>query len=138
ISGKKYLLMMPQLCYPRSPRSSRASDEHVFPAIVSKRLACEATVEHFQLETGDVEQPEPLVLGCPPQRALRAIVECQVDPIVPHGIVDGMGERLLLMNTVEACGNLVVKGEGIPGEAPVWPERRRDVLEGSAAVDPGR
>jgi len=91
ISGKKYLLMTPQLCYIRSPRSSRASDEHVFPAIVSKRLSCEATVERFQLETGNVDEPEPLVLGCPPERARRAIVECQVDPIVPYGIPDGMG-----------------------------------------------
>ena len=74
----------------RSP-SSRASDEHIFPAIVSKRLPCEAAVERFQLETGDIEEPEPLVLGCPPEGALRAIVEGQVDPIVAYGIPDSKG-----------------------------------------------
>jgi hypothetical protein len=117
-------------------RSSRASDEHIFPAIVSKRLPCEAAVERFHLETGDIEKPEPLVLGGPPEGARRAIVECQVDPIVAYGIPDSMGYRLFLMNTVEARGHPVVKGEGIPGESPVRPERRRDPLEGSAAVSP--
>jgi hypothetical protein len=48
-----------------------------------------------------------------------------------------MGDRLFLTNTVEARGNPMVKGEGIPGEAPVRPQRRRNPLEGSAAVSPG-
>ena len=97
----------------------------------------EAAVERFQLETGDVEEPEPLVLGGPPEGARRAIVESHVDPIVASDLADSMGNRLFLMNTVEARGNPVVKGEGIPGEPPVRSERRRDPLEGSAAVSPG-
>ena len=36
------------------PHSSKASDEHIFSAIVRKRLPGEATVERFQLETGSV------------------------------------------------------------------------------------
>ena len=117
---------------------STASDEHIFPAIVCKRLPYEAAIERFHLETGDVEEPEPLVSCCPPEGTLRAIGERHVDPIVAHGIPDGIGYRLFLRNAIETGGNLVVKGEGIPGEAPVRPERRRHPLEGSAAVGPGR
>jgi hypothetical protein len=47
-----------------------AGDEHVLPAVVGERLTGEAAVEGLQFETGDVDEPEPLVLGRPPQRNL--------------------------------------------------------------------
>src|SRR5262249_59675656 len=115
-----------------------ASTKHISPSTDKKRPPGEPAEEPSKRDPGDVEEPEPLVLGCPPEGALRAIVECQVDPIVTHGVPDGMGYRLFLMNTVEARSNPVVKGEGIPGESPGRPERGRDPLEGSAAVSPGR
>jgi hypothetical protein len=96
---------------------STTSDEHIFPAIVCKRLSCEAAIERFHLETGNVEEPEPLVFCCPPEGALRAIGQYHINPIVAHSIPDGIGYRPFLMNTFEAPGNPVVKGEGIPWES---------------------
>jgi hypothetical protein len=46
--------------------------------------------------------------------------------------------RLLLMHSVEARGDVVVEGEGIPGKPAVRQERGGDPLEGAPAVGPGR
>jgi hypothetical protein len=43
--------------------------------VLDERLAGEAAVERLHLEAGDIEKPEPFVLGCPPQRAGGAVVE---------------------------------------------------------------
>jgi hypothetical protein len=46
--------------------------------------------------------------------------------------------RLVTVLTVEARGDLVVEGEGVPGEPATRPERGGDAFEGAAAVGPGR
>ncbi len=47
-------------------QSLAPGDKHVFPAVVSERLAGEAAVERLHLKSCDVYEPQPLVLGCPP------------------------------------------------------------------------
>jgi hypothetical protein len=97
----------------------------------------EAAVKRLQLEAGDVEESEPLVLRCPPEGAPRAVVTDDVDPVVARRVVDRVPYRLLLVLTIEARGYAVVEGKGVPGEAPVWWERGGDTLERVAAVGPG-
>ena len=48
---------------------SAAGDEHVLAAAVGERRPVEVAVERLELEPRDVDEPEPLVLGRPPQRA---------------------------------------------------------------------
>src|SRR5215218_2242184 len=48
---------------------SPARDEHVFATVIPKRLSIEGSEESLQLETSDIEEPEPFVLRCPPERA---------------------------------------------------------------------
>jgi hypothetical protein len=97
-------------------------DEHVLLAVVGERLAGEAAIQRLQLETGDVEEPEPLVPGRPPQRARRAVIAGNVDPVVPHRVPDGVGYRRLLVLAVEDRGDPVIEGKGVPGEPPARPE----------------
>ena len=46
---------------------SAVGDEDVFAAVVVERLSVEATEESLELEPRYIEEPEPFVLGCPPQ-----------------------------------------------------------------------
>jgi hypothetical protein len=98
----------------------------------------ETTVERLQVETGDIEEPEPLVLRRPPDGARRAVVEGDVDAVVAHRVPGRVRYRLVLVLAVEARGDPVVEGKGVPGEPPFLPERGGDALEGAAAVGPGR
>jgi hypothetical protein len=116
---------------------SAASDEHVLPAVFGKRLALEPTLEGLQLERG-VEEPQPLVLRCSPQRAPPAHIECDVDPVIAHGVSDRVWHELVLMLAIEARRDPIVEGEGVPRETPPWPERGGDALEAPAATPPGR
>ena len=117
-------------------QKSTAGDEDLFPAVVGKRLAGKAGVERVHLESGDVEEPEPLVLGGPPEGDRRAIVADNVDPIIARCVPDVVRYKHLLVLTVEARGEPVVEGKGIPGEPPFRPQLDRDALEGAAAVGP--
>jgi hypothetical protein len=48
----------------------RAADhEDVLAAVVVERFPRESAVERFQLQSRDVDQPEPFVLGRPPERS---------------------------------------------------------------------
>lgn len=44
-----------------------AGDDHVFAAVVYARLAGESAKERLQFKAGEADEPEPLILGCPPQ-----------------------------------------------------------------------
>jgi len=77
-----------------------AGDEHVFLAVVGDRFVGEAAVQVLQFEAGDVDEPEPLVLGCPPQAAGRAAVEDDVDTVVADRLPDRVRDGILLMLAV--------------------------------------
>ena len=110
-------------------RDPAAGDEHVFAAVAGIRLAGEAAVERLQLEAADVEEPRPLLLGCPPQGTPRAVVEGDVDPVVTYRVPVRVRYRLVLVLTVEAGGDLVVEGEGVPGKPATRPERGGGAFE---------
>ena len=119
-------------------RSGSAGDEHVLLAVVGERFAGEAAVEALESEAGDVDEPEPFVLGRPPEPAGGAVVADEVDPVVADGVMDGVRAGILLVLAVEGGGDPVVEGERVPGEPPGRGERGGDALEGAAAVGPGR
>jgi chromate transporter len=60
-------ILVVQLGAPLPGGRSAAGDEHVLAAVAVERLTGEAAVEGLQLEAGDVEQAQPLVLRGPPQ-----------------------------------------------------------------------
>jgi hypothetical protein len=45
-----------------------AGHEDVLVAVVVERLTGESAIESFQPQARDVEEPQPFVLGCPPER----------------------------------------------------------------------
>jgi hypothetical protein len=95
-------------------------------------------VERLDLEAGHVDEPEPLVLGRPPQRARAAVVERDVDAVVANGVADGVGDGLVLVGPVVLGCVGMVEGERVPREPAAGPERRGDALERAPAVGPGR
>jgi len=98
----------------------------------------EAAVQRLHLEPGDVEKAEPFVLRRPPQRTLRTVVTGDVDPVLAHRVPERVRHRFLLALAIEVRGDVVVEGQGVPGEPPLRPERDGDALEGAPPVGPGR
>jgi hypothetical protein len=45
-----------------------AGYEDVFVAVVVERLPGESGIESFQPQARDIDEPQPFVLGCPPER----------------------------------------------------------------------
>src|SRR5215216_5027052 len=93
---------------------SAAHDEDVLTTLVVQRLAVETAVERLQLEPRDVDEPEPFVLGRPPQGAGGAAVERDIDPSVSHRIPDRVGLRFLQAPPIERRREPRVKREGVP------------------------
>ena len=63
-------------------RLSVAGDEHVLGAVLVEWFTSEVAVQRLQLQSGDVDESQPLVLRGPPQRTRSAVVEGEVDPVV--------------------------------------------------------
>src|SRR6266571_7255129 len=82
------------------PCALAAAHEDVLPAVFCERLAGEAAVKGLEFQTGHVEESEPLVLRCPPERARLAAVEGEVDSIVADGVANGVGHGLVLVLAV--------------------------------------
>ena len=93
---------------------SAAGDEHVLPAVVVHRLFLEVSVKSLELKPGDIQQPEPFVLGRPPDRMVPSERDVDEGRRRPHsGMV---WVRLVLVPPVQPNGYLVVEREGVPGE----------------------
>src|SRR5712691_12308109 len=80
--------------WPEAACRSAAGDEDVFAAVVVERLSVEATEESLELKPRDIEEPEPFVLGCPPQQAGGAVVERDVDSVVADRVPNRVGEAV--------------------------------------------
>ena len=119
-------------------RTSAASDEEVFAAVVSHWLLVEGAVERFKFKPRDIEQAEPFFFGCPPQRAGLAIIERDVDPVVAHRVPNRVRHRFVPVPPVYPCRGLMVEREDVPSEPPTVTERRRDALECTASIALGR
>src|SRR5690349_14868388 len=64
--------------------------EDVFTAVVVERFPGESAIESLEAQARDVEEPQPFVLGCPPERTGFSIVQGDVDPVV----ADAVGVRV--------------------------------------------
>src|SRR5919197_2906051 len=111
-------------------------DEHVLAALVVERLAGEAAVERLHVEARHVDEAEPLVLRCPPERGLRAVVKDDIDAVGADGVPKRVRDGILLVLYVQPRRDVMVEGERVPCEPSAGPQRRRDALERATAVPP--
>ncbi len=82
----------------------------------------EPAVERLDLESGDVDEAEPLVLRGPPQTADATVVVHDVEAVVADCVMDSVGERCLLRSAVSVGGEVVVEHERVPREPSAWLE----------------
>jgi len=111
-------------------------DEHIFRAVIPKRLAGKAAVQRLHLQARDVDQRKPFILGGPPKRASPSGVKCNVDPVLTDRVTNCMRDRLLPVCAIKPHCDSVIEGEGVPGEPPAGLQRRGDPFEGTSAVGP--
>ena len=111
-------------------------EEHVFRAVVPERFAGKAAVQRLHPKARDIDEREPFILGCPPEGALPAVVERNVDPVLAYRVTDHMRDGLVLMFAIQPRSDSVIEGESVPSESSVWPQRRGDPFEGAPAVVP--
>jgi len=88
---------------------SAAGDEDEFAAVVIKRLSVQATEKSLEPKPRDIEEPEPLVVGCPPQRAGGAVVEGDVDSVVADRVPNRIGQRFVLVLSVQPGRDLMIE-----------------------------
>src|SRR5687768_18436387 len=110
--------------------------EDVLTAFVVERFPIESAVESFEAQAGDVEESQPFVLGCPPERTGSTIVQGDVDSVVADAVVVRVRQRRVGMLAVNGGCHVMVEGERVPGEAAVRPKRCRDPLEAAATIRP--
>ena len=102
-------------------------------------------LESFQPQISDVQEPQPFVLGCPPERTRSTIVQGHVNPVIADAVLDrvrhGQARTRVGVLAVDGGCDLMVERERIPGEAAVRPkraatrskQRRRSAHEADAA-----
>src|SRR5918911_1078613 len=113
-----------------------AGHEDVLVAVVVERLAGESAVESFEVQASDVEQPQPFVLGGPPERTGSITVQGDVDAVIADAVVARVRQRRVGVLAVYGGCDVMVEGERVPGEAAARPKRRRDPLEAAATIGP--
>src|SRR6266480_7972743 len=74
--------------------------EDVLTAVVVERLPGESAVESFQPQARDVEEPQPFVLGRPPERTGSTIVQGDVDSVIADAVVARVRQRRVGMLAV--------------------------------------
>src|SRR4051795_11003432 len=70
-----------------------AGDEDVLTAVVVERFPGESAIESFEAQARDVEEPQPFVLGCPPERTGSTIVQGDVDSVISDAVVVRVRQR---------------------------------------------
>lgn len=80
-------------------------------------------MQRLELETSDIDQSEPFVLRCPPQRGGGGtIVKDHVNAILSDVETIDVRGWTCLAAAIEMGRNLVVEGECIPGEPAARPQ----------------
>src|SRR5262245_48216664 len=78
----------------RSPLArSAAGDKDVLTAVIVEGFPVESAIESFQVQARDVEEPQPFVLGCPPERAGSTVLQGDVDSVVADAVAVGVRHR---------------------------------------------
>src|SRR5438874_855348 len=110
--------------------------EDVLTAVVVERFPGESAIESFEAQARDVEEPQPFVFGCPPERTGSTIVQGDVDSVITDAVVVRVRQRRVGMLAVYGGCDMMVEGERVPGEAAARPKRCRDPLEAAATIGP--
>ena len=104
-------------------------------------------MESFQAQARDVEQPQPFVLGGPPERTGSITLQGDVDPVIADAVVDRVRQRCVGVLTVYRGCDLMVEGERVPAKRPLGrsdaatrsKQRRRSAQMGRCSRDrPGQ
>src|ERR671926_456102 len=74
--------------------------EDVLTAVVVERFPGESAIESFQPQARDVEETQPFVLGCPPERTGSTIVQGDVDSVLADAVVVRVRQRRVGMLAV--------------------------------------
>src|SRR5438309_9994337 len=115
--------------FPGAGQSERLPTGHedVLTAVVVERFPGESAIESFEAQARDVEETQPFVLGCPPERTGSTVVQGDVDPVIADAVVNRVrhseARSRLGVLAVDGRCDVMVEGECIPGEAPVREER---------------
>ena len=96
--------------------------EDVLTAVVVERFPSESAIESFEAQARDVEEPQPFVLGCPPERTGSTIVQGDVDSVIADAVVVRVRHPRVDMLAVYGECDVMVEGERAPGEAAVRPK----------------
>src|SRR5438552_7600366 len=67
--------------------------EDVLTAVVVERFPGESAIESFQLQARDVEEPQPFVLGCPPERTGSTVIQGDVDSVIADAVAIRVRQR---------------------------------------------
>jgi len=78
---------VPWRCRQSHAEALAAGDENVLTAVVVERFPIESAVESFQTQARDVEETQPFVLGCPPERTGSTVVQGDVDSVIADAVV---------------------------------------------------
>src|SRR5438105_8071121 len=124
--------------FPGAGQSDRLPTGHedVLTAVVVERFPGESAIESFEAQARDVEEPQPFILGRPPERTGSTIVEGDVDSVIADAVVVRVRHPRVDMPAIDGGCGVVVEGERVPGEEAVRPKRRRDPLEAAAPIGP--
>src|SRR6058998_374728 len=104
-----------------------AGHEDVLVAVVVERFAGESAIESFQPQARDVEESQPFVFGCPPERTGSTTVQGDVDSVIADAVVDRVrqrypGVRIGVLAVYGRC-DVMVEGECVPREVTMRQER---------------
>ena len=85
--------------------------EDVLTAVVVERFPGESAIESFEAQARDVEEPQPFVLGCPPERTGSTIVQGDVDSVIADAVVVRVRQRRVGMLAVYGGCDVMVEGD---------------------------
>src|SRR5438552_17143087 len=74
--------------------------EDVLTAVVVERFPSESAIQSFEAQARDVEEPQPFVLGCPPERTGSTIVQGDVDSVIADAVIVRVRQRRVGMLAV--------------------------------------
>src|SRR5436190_15727951 len=129
---------VPWRCRDSQAERSATCHEDVLTAVVVERFPGESAIQSFEAQARDVEEPQPFVLGCPPERTGSTLVQGDVDSVIADAVVVRVRHLRVDMLPVHRGCDVMVEGERVPGEAAVRAKRCRDPLEAAATIGPRR
>src|SRR5436190_2101570 len=126
--------IFPHVDHPDLAENTMAAAEKWAAALPNPAYAID---DDTAIRVVDVAEPQPFVLGRPPERTGSTIVQGDVDSVIADAVVVRVRQRRIGMLAVYGGCDVMVEGERVPGEAAVRPKRCRDPPEAAATIGPG-